>query len=411
MASRSGRRRVDHSSPLVDLDDVFADDALIDALAAGPWGADRPLAVTAGNGAGRGSRHVLTADPLTDLFDSWRQELSAAPIPAPPPVRKPAAQQRAAARRRSHRPMLAIAGAIAVLLVGSTFATSRVAGKDSVLWGVTTVLWPDRVQSVASRERVISYIEQAQTALANDEPAALQAALLGATFEIGQVDDIDRRDELKSQLEVLWKQAGQSGTEVAPTETSGPSTGKTPSPQTRSAAGTAAQQLAMVDAPAPQATSTNGPEAVNVAVAALPTSDDSAAGANSGTSSGGSGSASGSSSGGANSSGSSSAGVLAAAVKPSETPEAASEDPSSPPSSTPVVEVPDPATSDPTEEPTTSGSTESAPAPTPSTPTSAVTEHSVKQTPVEMNAGSEVDNAADPMLAPMVESTPVLPTP
>ena len=37
MASRSGRRRVDHSSPLVDLDDVFADDALIDAIAAGPW--------------------------------------------------------------------------------------------------------------------------------------------------------------------------------------------------------------------------------------------------------------------------------------------------------------------------------------------------------------------------------------
>ena len=84
MTSRSGRRRVEHSSPLVDLDDVFADDALIDAIAAGPWGphqeTNRMVAV--------GGRNETpgSSDALTELFENWRSELAQTPIPDLPAI-------------------------------------------------------------------------------------------------------------------------------------------------------------------------------------------------------------------------------------------------------------------------------------------------------------------------------------
>ena len=71
---RSGRRRQDHSSPLVDLDLVFADDRLIDRIADSPWG---PAARTSSTGAHRRADGVhaahtdlATADPLVELFET-----------------------------------------------------------------------------------------------------------------------------------------------------------------------------------------------------------------------------------------------------------------------------------------------------------------------------------------------------
>ena len=72
---RSGRRRQDHSSPLVDLDLVFADDRLIDRIADSPWGpAERmsPGAHRRGDGAQPVRSELTAADPLAELFETWR---------------------------------------------------------------------------------------------------------------------------------------------------------------------------------------------------------------------------------------------------------------------------------------------------------------------------------------------------
>jgi len=87
MAGRHGRRALDPDAPVVDLDRVLADDARIDDIGRSPWPADaaamrpaRPL------GADRvaGSHHrCARGEPLLDLFDEWRTELAARPLPQP----------------------------------------------------------------------------------------------------------------------------------------------------------------------------------------------------------------------------------------------------------------------------------------------------------------------------------------
>ncbi len=84
MAGRSGRRRVDPSSPLVDLDVVFADDEWLDGIATRQWTARPTLSVvgapqrfrTERLSAEYASGTLLTRDPLTELFENWRDELS-----------------------------------------------------------------------------------------------------------------------------------------------------------------------------------------------------------------------------------------------------------------------------------------------------------------------------------------------
>ncbi len=127
---RSGRRRQDHSSPLVDVDIVFADDRLIDRIAQSPWG---PAERTSTGGAHRRDARrpayseLATADPLTELFETWRDELAADPMPALPRLRPTLVPQVAERppKRRSMRPALAIAAAIAALLVGTATIGSK----------------------------------------------------------------------------------------------------------------------------------------------------------------------------------------------------------------------------------------------------------------------------------------------
>ncbi|MET0864919.1 MAG: hypothetical protein ABWZ98_11340, partial [Nakamurella sp.] len=358
MTSRSGRRRVDHSSPLVDLDDVFADDALIDAIAAGPWRADGASAVPESGGP-FDTGAVLTAEPLTELFSLWREELAHQPFPDPPVVPKAAdVVGRAKPPKRSHRPAMAIAAAIAALLVGSTFVGSRQASEDSALWNVTAVLWPDRVESVASRDKVRSALAVAETAISEGRPEDAQAVLLDASFEIGKVDDVDGRQDLQSSLEGLWKKA-------APADTSSGSdrqqlvAGGSSSSATRPATTTAAQQAA-VEQPAPVIAPVIPPPATTqVAVADLAGLDPGTAGPP--PSVGGS----------VSGSGGNPSVAVAIAAKPS-TPgnalESESGEPSSAASTPPVITV-EPSTDAPTEQSPTGGSTEPAVAPTPTEPT------------------------------------------
>ncbi len=261
MAGRSGRRRVDPSSPLVDLDAVFADDAFIDAIAAQSWGADpHPLAdSSAGRSIGSPSGAVLTVtpptmrprsvDPLTEIFQSWRQELAVEPLPAPPKsvrTHGPAQQRRPPSRNRALRPALAIAAAIAALLVGSASIASKDAPRDSPLFALTQALWPSRAASVASADQVGAILVEARFALDDGRPQDAQLALLRAAAELGRVDDVDGKSDMQQQVAALWVQAAPQETRDTRGQDDSPTTTRGPRPS-------AGQGSSTPDAPSAQA--------------------------------------------------------------------------------------------------------------------------------------------------------------
>ena len=131
------------------------------------------------------------------------------PIPRPPATRQAVAavQQGNPPARRSLRPALSIAVAIAALLAGSATVGSRNATPDSALWGITKVVWPDRAQSVASRDNARHALDQAESAIKAGLAQEAQLALLRATVELGNVDEVDGRDGMQQRVADLWRQA------------------------------------------------------------------------------------------------------------------------------------------------------------------------------------------------------------
>lgn len=227
MAGRSGRRRVDPGSPVVDLDAVFADDAFVDRIAARTWGAE-PTPLTSGTagrfaaGASRGS--LLTVDHLTDLLTQWRQELAITPIPAPPravevapAVRQP---QRKQSKKATLRPALAVAAAIAALLVGAASIGSKEAPRESALFALTEVLWPSRAASVASADKVDAILLEARSAIQDGRTQDAQLALLRATVELGTVDVVDGKGDMQEKVAAMWVEvaplAGPTGIQPRP---------------------------------------------------------------------------------------------------------------------------------------------------------------------------------------------------
>ena len=246
MAQRPGSHRADHASPLVDLDVVFADDRLIDSIAAvdplSPARADRAAgpagrhsagrqaagpsrtgrSTLPGNHSGRSAGPVVdqpeSDDPLTELFQTWRYELASEPLPPVPSVHRAAdaVVSGREQRKRSLRPALSIAAAIAALLIGSATVGSKDADQDSALWGITQVLWPDRAVSVASRDHVRQALDEATVALAAGDPQQAQLALLRAAVALGKVADVDGKSGMQREVDQLWRVA-------APRELSGTS--------------------------------------------------------------------------------------------------------------------------------------------------------------------------------------------
>ncbi|MEP6561496.1 MAG: hypothetical protein ABJD68_10560 [Nakamurella sp.] len=411
MASRSGRRRVDHSSPLVDLDDVFADDTLIDAIAAGPWGVELGTATAPGSFGRFGTAgNVVTAEPLTELFGSWRLELASAPIPDPPAIPKVVDVVAKPSPKRSLRPALAIAAAIAALLVGSTFVGSRQATEGSALWNVTAVLWPDRVESVASRNKVRTAIAVAETALKQGRSDEAKAVLLNASFEIGKVDDVDGRQDLQNSLEGLWKKAVPDpppASDQAQSVADG-----SPSSTARSSATPGVQQLAATEQPVvPLAT----PAPIN----ALTTVEQIAGGEVRTDNNSGPAGPAGSAAGGGISPVGGAAGISAEGslaptaaaiipVTPVNTPDADSGTLSAAVPS--VASTPlSPTTDEPTQQSPTSGSTEPATAPTPTLPKP--TAESAGDVPAAGSVGTADDAASTATDSLAADSTAVLPTP
>lgn len=201
MSGRSKRRHGD--SPVVDVADVFADDALVDALLSetGSTGAGAAgfVGQEVGNGLGGG-------DPLIELFDIWRDEISSIPLPPAPAVRH-ASHAVAAGRHRQQRtarPAMLIAAAICALLIGSAAVGSRTARPGDSLWALASVLWSDRLASVHSLSEVESALAEVQTALDAGRPDAAREALMRATVQLGHVDDLDMPASIPGTVQKLW---------------------------------------------------------------------------------------------------------------------------------------------------------------------------------------------------------------
>jgi len=201
MSGRSKRRHGD--SPVVDVADVFADDALVDAL----------LSETGSTGAGAAGfvgqevGNVLGGgDPLIELFDIWRDEISSIPLPPTPAVRH-ASHAVAAGRHRQQRtarPAMLIAVAICALLIGSAAVGSRTARPGDTLWALASVLWSDRLASVHSLSEVKDALAEVQTALDAGRPDAAREALMRATVQLGHVDDLDMPASIPATVQRLW---------------------------------------------------------------------------------------------------------------------------------------------------------------------------------------------------------------
>jgi hypothetical protein len=214
---------------------VFADDRLIDRIADSPWG---PAARTSSTGAHRRAdgaqpahNDLATADPLVELFETWRDELAADPMPALPklgPALVPAPAPKPA-QRRSLRPALSVAAAIAALLVGTATIGSKNADPESALWRITQVMWPERVQSVASASKVSVALEEARTAIQAGRSRDAQLALLRATVELGNVDPVDGLDDMQQQVQELWVVASPQPKSASSTP-DGSSASTTPGP-------------------------------------------------------------------------------------------------------------------------------------------------------------------------------------
>lgn len=157
----------------------------------------------AGEPSGLRDRSTADADAqVSALLRAWRGEIDAVPLPPPVDTRIAAAIVGAApARRRSVRPMIAVAAAIAGLLMGSTAIGARSATPDdTLLWPVTELLWGDRVEEVLASIDARQGIDQASKAIDAGHPDQAEAALKGVTVVITRVEDSSERATLESDL-------------------------------------------------------------------------------------------------------------------------------------------------------------------------------------------------------------------
>lgn len=207
----------------LDLPAIQADDALLTAL-----GADNLFGTSAD---AAGTDHQLDSDQrVVRLLKDWRGEIGATPLPAP--LDLPLAVelvQHAPAPRRSLKPMLAVAAAIAGLLLGSAAIGARSATPDSFLWPVTKMLWADRADSVEAGIDAREGIQQAEAALIAGHPEVAETALDYVTEVITRVEERDGRATLESdyhdirvELEKVTAVAtGSSSTSAASTSPTG----------------------------------------------------------------------------------------------------------------------------------------------------------------------------------------------
>lgn len=208
MARRPGRRPVDPDSPVVDLDRVLADDSWIDQVRRDRWTIGQSTGGTGANRASGGHRSRIEGEPLFDLLDEWRTELTHRPLPPVPtvvgPVSRPVSGSRRVRRPRSLRPMLAVAAAIGAVVVGSATIGAADADPDSPFWPVTRALLPDRAASMESAGAARTSLDEARTALGSGRTREAQAALWRAADELRILPRGAEHNHLQQDLVALW---------------------------------------------------------------------------------------------------------------------------------------------------------------------------------------------------------------
>ncbi len=133
-----------------------------------------------------------TDDAVGSLLAAWREDLRPDDLPAVPSLgRADWALRRG--QRRGFRPMVAAAAAIALLLVGSALIGSRTARPGDPLWGLTTVLWNDRVDSADAEHAAQAGLTSAQDEL---NLGHLTGASIALTFVSATLPKLQSRDDL-----------------------------------------------------------------------------------------------------------------------------------------------------------------------------------------------------------------------
>lgn len=183
----------------VDLADIFADDQLIESLRT----------------AGSAPDYQADGRPdiLFDLLAGWRADALAEPLPPLPLVPTVPPRSARAARsgpvhsglghRRSLRPVVAIVGAIACMLLGSAVVSAREAQPGDALFGLTTAVWPSEAALASAIVDVRVATESAESALGSGDAGAAQASLGRALEALNSVDEADRPASLDARLAEL----------------------------------------------------------------------------------------------------------------------------------------------------------------------------------------------------------------
>lgn len=192
----------------VDMAQVRADDALIDALA---------------------GRNRAAGDPLDErvasLLLAWRDDVNAEAAGPLVDMETATSTVKSAPRPRSRRTFGPLAAAAAVLVIAFTGVglAARDAEPGNPLWGVTKVLYSEKAKSVEAAVAVRNKLEAASQALESGRVDDAQVALEQAQQKLPVVADEDGQDDLVARTEQLIAQL-EDLTPIPPTSPTGTET-------------------------------------------------------------------------------------------------------------------------------------------------------------------------------------------
>jgi hypothetical protein len=168
-----------------DLAAVQADDALLDMIGAGQTASD-------------------TDDELTRVLAAWRREVHAAPVPELVDTRTALATIRSAARQPARRrnPVFgsaAAAAAVFVIAFSGVGLVAKSAQPGDHLWGVTQVLYSDYARSVETAAAVRTELNEANTALKQNNPERARAALQRVQQQLPVIGEAEGHTDLTAR--------------------------------------------------------------------------------------------------------------------------------------------------------------------------------------------------------------------
>lgn len=193
----------DRADP-ADLMAIRADDELLDALASGHPLGDyfRPAH---GQSVGQRSDHESHADPddqaVFEMLRAWRADCDTESIPELITIEEAAAAIAAGRRARPVRRLMPVtaAAALVVLALSGVGIAAGNAKPGSPLWGLTSVLNPQRAASLEAVHNVQIALTSAKQALAEGNPTLAQQAITKAGPELDRIQDQSRKQQLDAQ--------------------------------------------------------------------------------------------------------------------------------------------------------------------------------------------------------------------